>query len=142
MAGYSWKWVTKGRTYEKCKEEGLWDIDIDGHHYIWNTDSDAWITSEHSVDEIGCVHTTQGFDLNYVGVIFGKEIDYDPVSDRIVIDPKQFHDVKVKFNTDEEKLHEYIINTYKVLLTRGIKGCYVYVCNENLRRYLNRFIDY
>ena len=122
--------------------EGLWDIDIDGHHFIWNTDSDAWITSRHAIDEIGCVHTTQGFDLNYVGVIFGKEIDYDPVSDMITLNPEEFHDRNVKNFTDKDRFQEYIINTYKVLLTRGIKGCYVYVCNDNLRKYLSRFIDY
>ena len=99
-----------------------------------------WILREGAVNEIGCVHTTQGYDLNYVAVIFGHEIDYDDESDSIVIDRNKFFDSKVKDGVDDDTLKQYIVNSYKVMMTRGIKGCYVYACNPRLQNYLKRFI--
>lgn len=142
VAGYSWEWKEKNRSYEYKKEHGIYDIQIDGHKYIWNTSHDGWILSDHAIDEIGCIHSTQGFDLNYVGVIFGREIDYNPKSGRIEIDKNLFFDRNVKAATKQEELETYILNTYRVLLTRGIKGCYVYACNKNMRNYLKRFVTY
>ncbi len=136
VAGYSWEWKDKNKSYEYKKEHGIFDIEIEGHKYIWNTSHDGWILSKHAIDEIGCVHSAQGFDLNYVGVIFGREIDYDAESNSIVINSKLFFDRNVKAATDPEQLKKYILNTYRVLLTRGIRGCYVYAYNKNLRQYL------
>ena len=93
-----------------------------------------------AVNEIGCIHTLQGYDLNYVGVIIGNEIDYDPIMNKIVINRNNFYDKNVKNSVDDETLRRYIINSYKVIMTRGIKGCNVYVCNSNLKKYLERFI--
>ena len=78
--------------------------------------------------------------MNYVGVIFGKEIDYDPTSNSIVIDLNEYKDKKVKAGMDEDELKKLIINTYTTILARGIKGCYVYACNKNLQNYLKKFI--
>ena len=78
--------------------------------------------------------------MNYVGVIFGKEIDYNFDSNSIVIDLKQYKDSKVKSGTDKETLKELIINTYTTILARGIKGCYVYAYNKNMQKYLKKFI--
>ena len=100
-----------------------------------------WILRKGAVNEIGCVHTTQGYDLNYVAVILGREIDYDEESGSIVIDRNKFYDKKVKAGVDDDTLKQYIINSYKVMLTRGIKGCYVYACNPRLQNYLKRFIE-
>ena len=77
--------------------------------------------------------------MNYVGVIFGKEIDYDPSSNSIVIDLNEYRDKKVKAGMDEDELKKLIINTYTTILARGIKGCYVYACNKNLQNYLKKF---
>lgn len=79
--------------------------------------------------------------MNYVGVIFGKEIDYDFDNNSIVIDLEQYKDSKVKAGTDEETLKNLIINTYTTILARGIKGCYVYAYNENMQKYLKQFIN-
>lgn len=89
---------------------------------------------------IGCIHTSQGYDMNYVGVIFGKEIDYDFKTKSIVIDLKKYKDKKVKAGTEESVLKELIVNTYTTILARGIKGCYVYAYNPNLRKYLKQYI--
>ena len=55
----------------------IYDIDIDGNKYIWNSQPVDWINSENSINEIGSIHTTQGFDLNYTGLIIGNELKYD-----------------------------------------------------------------
>ena len=94
-----------------------------------------------AIDTIGCIHTTQGYDLNYVGVIFGKEIDYNPLSNTIEVDLTKFYDTNVKRSTPPDVVKQYIINTYTTMMTRGIKGCYVYACNKNMQNYLKRFIS-
>ena len=141
VAGYSWEWKTKGMSRKDAESKDIYDIEIEGYRYIWNMSNKEWILREGSVDEIGCIHTTQGYDLNYVGVIFGREIDYDPASNRITVDLKLLFDKKVKSGCDAEAVRRYVINSYRVMLTRGIRGCYVYACNENLAAYLRRFMD-
>ena len=79
--------------------------------------------------------------MNYVGVIFGEEIDYDVETNTIKIDLEKYKDKKVKAGTNEDVLKELIVNTYTTILARGIKGCYVYACNPNLREYLKQFIS-
>lgn len=141
VAGYSWRWKSKGcDTIEQAIRDGVEDIELDGRKYVWNMSNQEWILRDGAVNEIGCVHTTQGYDLNYVAVIFGREIDYDDESGSIVIDRSKFYDSKVKDGVDDETLKQYIINSYKVMMTRGIKGCYVYACNPRLQNYLKRFI--
>ena len=145
VAGYSWKWVSgkgKGnprtiREFELAGRER--DIELDGKKYYWNLNSSQWILNS-SPEEIGCVHTSQGYDLNRVGVILGREIDFDPDSQSIIIDKNLFFDQKVKQQTTDAQLKTFIINAYKVMLVRGIKGCYVYACNRGLREYLKQFI--
>lgn len=141
VAGYSWKWVTKKKKRTEIREKKLYDIDIQGHKYVWNMKGAEWILRKDSIDEIGCIHTTQGYDLNYVGVIFGREVDYDKDSKRIVINPELFFDKNVKTGVSPDMLRTYILNAYQVMLTRGIKGCYVYACNPGMAEYLGEFID-
>lgn len=134
IAGFSWKWISK-------KDKNKKDITIDGHKIMWNGTPEDWINSENSIDEIGCIHTTQGYDLNYAGIIFGEEIDYDPIKQEIIIIKEKYHDPKGKNGIKDPKvLKNYIINIYKTMLLRGIKGTYLYACNPNLRVYLNSFI--
>ncbi len=148
VAGYSWRWVTKPNnppkndmeTFEKIKESGMFDIDIQGNHYIWNLATEDWISRDDSSETIGCIHTIQGFDLNYVGIIFGEEIDYDEDNNTMTVDLNQFYDIKVKSGCSPETVKRFIINTYTTMMARGIKGCYVYACNTNLKKYLERFI--
>lgn len=148
LAGYSWPWRTKRSsaknnmdTYNSIVNSREYDIDICGYKYIWNIKTEGWIDREDSKYTIGCIHTSQGYDLNYAGVIFGEEIDYDPINNKIIIDLNKFYDKKVKENTDKDTVKKYIINTYITMLARGIKGCYVYACNKNLQEYLKRFIN-
>lgn len=132
LAGYSWEWVSS-------KDKTVPDIELDGRKYFWNKTSSRWILNS-APDEIGCVHTSQGYDLNRVAVIFGREIDYDPATRAITIDRRLFYDSKVKQQTTDAQLKTFILNAYKVMLVRGIKGCYVYACNKNLRDFLHQYI--
>ena len=148
VAGDSWKWNTKNRIHpnnleetKQCIARGLYDIDIDGNKYIWNVQFFGWISSPNSVNEIGCIHTIQGFDLNYAGVIIGNELKYDPVINKIYVDRSEYYDVNGKNLTNDDELLQYILNIYMVLCTRGIKGTYIYVCNNELREYLSNFFE-
>lgn len=134
VAGYSWPWLSKTDKDSK-------DIEIEGLQFQWNQSDKDWINSPNAFNEIGCIHTTQGYDLNYTGIIFGKEIDYDIVTNQIVIDPKLYFDINGRKGIDNpEDLKSYIINIYKTIMYRGIKGTFVFAYNNNLREYLKQHI--
>ncbi|MDB5188219.1 MAG: hypothetical protein JWO50_739 [Candidatus Kaiserbacteria bacterium] len=131
VAGYAWSWKTKGN------KPGH-DIEIDGLQLTWNSTNIDWVNSKNSLNEVGCIHTVQGYDLNYTGVIIGPEFSYDPIAKRIIIDEKKYKDINGKRSiSDPEELKGYITNIYKTLLTRGIKGTFVYVVDEELRKYFS-----
>jgi DUF2075 family protein len=134
VAGYSWKWVSR--------EEGVsHDIEVEDVRLKWNSRTVDWINTPGSEDEVGCIHTTQGYDLNYTGIIFGHEISYDEERGRIVVRQENYHDRNGKQGiADPEKLQEYIVNIYVTLMLRGIRGTYVYACDPALRRYFSRHI--
>ncbi len=135
VAGYSWKWISKNNV-------DLRDITIDGVDLKWNGTANDWVNSPNAINEVGCIHTTQGYDLNYTGVIFGNEISYDPINDEIIIIPKNYHDMNGKQTVkDPEELKDFILNIYKTIMLRGIKGTYVYVCDKNLRDYFAKYIN-
>lgn len=134
VAGYAWSWETK--------KGGEYDIEIDGLKMKWNSTNNDWVNSENSINEVGCIHTVQGYDLNYAGVIIGPEISYDPNKHKLIIDKEKYKDINGKRSiTDPKELEKYIINIYKTLLTRGIYGTYVYVVDENLRQFLKDAVD-
>jgi DUF2075 family protein len=134
IAGYSWEWLSDN-------DPNAVDIKIDGLEFQWNRTPKDWINSPNAFREIGCIHTTQGYDLNYTGLIFGKEIDYDPVQKKIVINRDNYFDKYGNQGANDEELHNYIINIYKTMMYRGIRGTYIYACNKNLRTYLKKHIQ-
>lgn len=167
-AGYGWQWRKKkyDRLHKECNELKISDrakrvkyyashlkseddglIIFGDHKYVRNMDFDWLIKGEPT--EIGCIHTSQGYDLNYVGVLFGPEIDYQ--DGQIVVYPDKVKDGCINTNlkglSEDEKadkvknISNYILNAYKVMMERGIRGCYVYAYNDSLRDYLSRFID-
>ena len=139
VAGFSWEWVTKKKSLDQIREKNLFDIKIGNYKYIWNTTDKNWILSPNAVNEIGCVHTTQGYDLNYVGIIFGEEINWNEKKGQIEVNLEKFFDKKVKAATSPTKVKEYIINAYRVMMTRGIKGCYMYACNPGMQKFLKKW---
>lgn len=136
LAGYAWPWLSKGN-------KPIPDIQIENLKLFWNRTPTDWINSKDSHLEVGSIHTVQGYDLNYAGVIIGSDISYDPVTRKMVFNRENYFDLKGKENnptlglnfTDDDVL-EYVMNIYRVLLTRGIKGTFVYAVNSDLRTYL------
>lgn len=141
IAGYAWRWVSQ-------KNKHAYDIEVEGFRRRWNTTATDWIQSPGAIDEVGSIHTVQGYDLNYAGVIIGNDLGYDPDRKRFFVNKDNYFDTKGKENspkfgvavTDDDLLR-YVINIYVVLLTRGIRGTFVYVCDPELRRYLQPFVD-
>ncbi len=141
IAGYSWPWLSNPKLDPK-PSLNVTDIELDGLKFKWNSTDKDWINSPNAFNEIGCIHTTQGYDLNYTAVIFGKEINYNKENNCIEIDPKKYFDINGKKGIkDPELLKSYIINIYKTIMYRGIKGTFIYACNKDLRDYLKQHIE-
>jgi DUF2075 family protein len=136
LAGFAWPWASK-------RNSSAIDIELDGMQLQWNQTAKDWINSPTSVNEVGGIHTIQCYDLNYAGVIIGNDIGYDPATQKIVFNRENYYDVKGRENnaargivySDEDVLH-WVLNIYRVLLTRGIRGTFVYVCDPELRKLL------
>ncbi len=113
------------------------DIEIDWVKMFWNSTNRDWVNSKNALHEIGCIHTVQWYDLNYVGVILWKELSYDRVTREFKVNKEYYHDRNGKRGIKEGyELKRYIINIYKTLMTRGIKGTYIYIVDDALREYL------
>ncbi len=129
VAGYAWEWASK-------KDVTKHDIEIEGHKLFWNSRLTDWVNSPNAPEEVGCIHTIQGYDLNYAGVIIGPELSYDPVKQKLVVYKDKYKDTNGHRGVnDPEELKRYVINIYKTLLTRGVLGTYVYIVDQNLRDY-------
>ena len=133
ISGYSWEWLSKNNSSTP-------DVVIDGIKFFWNRVDEDWINSTTSMNEMGCIHTTQGYDLNYAGVIFGSDIRYNKVTKRIETIASNYYDRNGKVGISLEDLHDYIIKIYKTIMYRGIKGTYVYCYDSNLRDYFSKFM--
>ena len=137
VSGYGWKWTSKG---DRSKH----DFEIEGHKLAWNRTVVDWVSSATSKDEVGSIHTVQGYDLNFAGVIVGPELKFDTLAQKITFDRSSYFDAKGKQNnpgqvfTDDD-LKAFVTNIYRVLMTRGIKGTYIYVVDPELRKYLSQF---
>lgn len=144
VAGFAWKWTSKA---SKKGARTAHDFVIDGVPMKWNGTTKDWISSRTSAEEVGSIHTLQGYDLNYAGVIIGPDLRFDPETQRLYVDRAHYHDTRGKASnrkrdqvTTDDDLLRYITNIYAVLLTRGMRGTFVYVCDPDLRRHLERFI--
>ncbi len=135
VAGYAWTWRTKNSVEQK-----LHDIEIKGYKYVWNSKLTDWINSPNSINEIGSIHTTQGYDLNYTGLIIGSDLRYDTKNERLFVDRSNYFDVKGKNTTTDEELLQYLLNIYSTMCLRGVLGTFLYVCDDGLRDYLKRYL--
>jgi DUF2075 family protein/DNA replication protein DnaC len=141
IAGYSWPWKSNPKL-NPPPPPTITDIELDGLNFKWNSTDKDWINSSNAFNEIGCIHTTQGYDLNYAAVIFGKEIDFDKLTNSLIIYPEKYFDINGKKGvSDLNVLKSYIINIYKTIMYRGIKGTFIYACNPDLREYLKGHIE-
>ncbi len=141
VAGYCWNWVSK-------KEPKAFDIVIPGEDYQarWNLASygNEWIINPKSVDEVGCIHTCQGLEVDYVGVIVGGDLVIE--NGKLGTDPKRraksdkslngyIGERKLDPEAADAKADELIRNTYRTLMSRGMKGCYVYFTDPAVKKY-------
>lgn len=138
VAGYCYDWDVKNH-------RGDVDIELPGGFQArWNLANDKiWAINPRSFEEVGCIHTAQGLEFDYVGVLIGKDLTYDRPSRRVVTDKTAISrddnssGIRTANDADARRL---ILNTYKTLLTRGQKGCYVYCEDEALREYFKEMI--
>lgn len=134
IAGYCYDWNVK---------HGRADYDIELPHGFkarWNDEKDDhWAVNPKSFEEVGCIHTCQGMEFNYVGVFIGKDLYYDGErvrTNRNAIS-KDDRTSGIRLSTTSDDVADSLIRrTYKVLLTRGLKGCYIYCEDERLREYI------
>ena len=145
VAGYTYEWVSKGQyrdgpDYDIVLDEGTfkakWNLRCSqvGNNY-------SWLNDPESVDEVGCIHTCQGLDLNYCGVIIGKDLQYRDGKLLYCKDQIARSDRNSGIRrSDDETAARLIRNTYHVLQTRGMLGTYVYCEDEGLREHLKEMI--
>ncbi len=134
VAGYAWPWHTKKKE-DRTQDH---DIEINDLKLVWNSTGQDWVNSPNAINEVGCIHTVQGYDLNYVGVIIGPELTFNKELNKFEVNKEKYFDINGRAGVnDPAELERYIINIYKTLLTRAIQGTYVYIVDENLRDYFS-----
>ena len=146
VAGYCWPWISK-------KDFNAKDIAFPEYDFAmkWNLTEDGmkWVIQPESVNEIGCIHTCQGLEVDYVGVIIGEDLI---VRDGVVlIDPskRDSNDSTVRGYKSmmqnnplltKELLRGIVKNTYRTLMTRGMKGCYIYCVDKETNEYFKQLV--
>ena len=142
LAGYCWDWPKEGRTTSLIK-----DIQIPEYNFgiSWNLgNSDTYAIDPDSINEAGCIHTTQGLEFEYVGVIIGDDLRYE--NGKLIVDitkraktDQSIKGIKKLLKENPTEAHrianEIVKNTYRTLMTRGQKGCYIYCTNKGLSDY-------
>ena len=141
-AGFCWPWSSPNADGTLVD-----DVVVGEYRRPWNAKPDAarlkkgipkasfWASDPGGIDQIGCVYTAQGFEFDYVGVIFGRDLRYDTASGRWIGDPSHSRDHVVKTRSGP-RFTDNVRNTYRVLLTRGMQGCYVYFMDEATRAFV------
>lgn len=136
LAGYAWEWNTRRVNGELPK-----DVVVEVHDFAmpWNDPTRIdWAIHPEGSEQIGCIHTVQGLEMEYVGVIIGNDLTYNPETQSIEVKRANFKDkgarpAKPKGKYEVDPLDQLVRNTYKTLMTRGMKGCYVYSVDKELR---------
>jgi len=143
LAGYCWNWPKEHR-----KDTGFHDITIGDFGISWNLDTgESFAIGENSVNEAGCIHTTQGLEFDYVGVIIGDDMRFE--NGHVITDftkraktDQSLKGIKKLYKENPQeagrRADEIIKNTYRTLMTRGMKGCYVYCTDPELEAYMKR----
>lgn len=139
LAGYAWPWTKENNLHAEVK-----DIDLGSVKLAWNNRAASykWAGDPSSLDEVGCVHTSQGLEFDWVGVFIGNDLRYDPEKKCLYADIDCYFDTGGKNGlgkTKEERnrnLLKYVCRCYRVLLSRGVRGARVYCCDKALSKYL------
>lgn len=141
LAGYCWNWIKEERNDPNAR-----DIKIGDFEMSWNLgNTTTYAIDDSSINEIGCIHTSQGLEFDYVGVIIGEDMRYE--NGKIITDfikraktDQSLKGIKKLYKENPEEANrvadEIIKNTYRTLMTRGMKGCYIYCVDPKLAEYL------
>jgi hypothetical protein len=147
LAGYCWNWVSKNDplkfdiSFPEFNFEAKWNLETRGS---------AWIIDPNSIEDIGCIHTSQGLELDYVGVIIGP--DFEIEDGELACNPEgrastdvSLHGYKKESKENlaaaKAKADRIIRNTYRTLMTRGMKGCYIYCTDKEVSDYFQKKIE-
>ena len=142
VAGFCWPWSDPDAAGELER-----DVRVGDWAMPWNAKaearrlgpgipkSDFWASNPKGIDQVGCVYTAQGFEFDYVGVIFGPDLVYRSANGGWVGQREQSHDRVVRRGVTEVEFTRYVKSTYRVLLTRGLRGCYVYFMDAPTREF-------
>ena len=152
MAGFCWPWSTSVVDGDLVK-----DVQIGDFAMPWETSDRVpyakltkkypkwfeWAYKPLGIEQVGCIYTAQGFEFDYAGVIIGGDLKYDPVSKQIFTDKSACKDPVLRQNRQEATMtfDDYVRNIYRVLMSRGMKGCYIYAVDKHLSNYLKGLIE-
>jgi len=146
-AGYCWHWSDRPEADGSLHE----DVVIGDFRRPWNAPNGItnirrdipkasfWAYDTNGINQVGCIYTAQGFEFDYVGVIFGKDLKYNFSTNEWEGFPGESHDPSIRSSGDS--FLQLVKNTYRVLLTRGHKGCYVYFMNKDTENYFRSRIQ-
>ncbi len=138
VAGYAWKWTP---IRDGNADGGVADVEIMSHDFRmpWNSRKvgTTWAIDPRGLDQVGCIHTSQGLEFDYVGVIVGGDLKFDSETLEYKTNWTSYKDAsgKKSLKNNPDQLNKYVRNIYKILMTRGMKGCYVYFVDENVREF-------
>jgi uncharacterized protein len=138
LAGYAWNWtsVKQGNAHAQVHDICMPEYDFS---MPWNSRKvgTTWAIDDEGIGQIGCIHTSQGLEFDYVGVIVGADLSFDTTTNSYFTNYDQYKDKLGKrgLKGSPEKLNTLVRNIYKVLMTRGMKGCYVYFVDKEVEKY-------
>ncbi len=138
LAGYAWKWSSADEGNGNGEVE---DVEIPEYDFKmpWNSRKvgTTWAIDDRGVNQVGCIHTSQGLEFDYVGVIVGDDLNFDPEKKIFTTDYNKYQDKTGKkgLQNEPEELNRLVRNIYRVLMTRGMKGCYVYFVDKTTEKY-------
>ena len=139
LAGFAWKWTPEKQGNYNGEVD---DIVIDEYNFSmpWNgrSISTTWAINKEGINQVGCVHTSQGLEFDYVGVLIGNDLKYDPSTMKLYASYDEYYDREGKkgLKNNPDELTSLVKNIYKILMSRGMKGCYIFCRDKNLETYL------
>jgi uncharacterized protein len=139
LAGYAWEWTSEKKGNRRGE---ISDVVIPECSFAmpWNSRSSrsTWAIDPSGIGQVGCIHTSQGLEFDYVGVIIGNDLRYDANRMELYADWESYKDIngKKRLRNDPEKLTRLVKQVYRTLMTRGLRGCYVYCRDPALQTYL------
>lgn len=152
MAGFCWPWSTEVINGDLVK-----DVQIGDFAMPWETSDNVnyrqltikypkwfeWAYKTEGIKQVGCIYTAQGFEFDYAGVIIGRDLRYDTASQKLITDRTESRDPVLRRTVREATMtfDDYVRNIYRVLMSRGMKGCYLYICDDALRNHFKSLLS-